>query len=117
VRPESRAALERARRRLDTLDYYRHPVRLRHVRLFVAPWFFRLPPFRRFDGYATHWAILLRKPPGPGGASDELVTHELCHVWQMQHHPFKMPLSYFWERYSKNRYETEARRAATETRA
>ena len=70
----------------------RHPIRMRHVRLFVAPWFFELPPFRRFDGYAAHWTILLRKPPGPGGASDDLVTHELCHVWQMQHRPFQMPL-------------------------
>jgi hypothetical protein len=117
VTAESRAALERARRRLDTLDYYRHPIRMRHVRLFVAPWFFRLPPFRRFDGYAAHWTILLRQAPGPGGASDDLVTHELCHVWQMQHRPFRMPLSYVWERYSRNRYEAEARRAADETRA
>ena len=61
VTAESRAALERARRRLDTLDYYRHPIRMRHVRLFVAPWFFQLPPFRRFDGYAAHWTILLRE--------------------------------------------------------
>ena len=60
---------------------------MRHVRLFVAPWFFRLPPFRRFDGYAAHDTILLREPPGPDAASDDLVTHELCHVWQMQHHP------------------------------
>ncbi len=117
MRPESRAALERARRRLDTLDWYEHPIRMRHVRLLVTPWFFRIPAFRRFDGYATHWAILLRRPPGPGGASDDLVTHELCHVWQMQHHPVQMPLSYVWERYAGNRYEAEARRAAAETRA
>ncbi len=115
--PDARAALERARRRLDTLDWYRHPVRMRHVRLFVAPWFFRLPPFRRFDGYAAHNTILLRQAPVADGGSDDLVTHELCHVWQMQHHPVKMPLSYAWERYARNRYELEARRAADVTRA
>jgi hypothetical protein len=115
VRPESRAALERACRRLDVLDFYRHPVRMRRVRLIVAPWFFRLPPFRRFDGYATHWAILLREPPGPGGASDDLVTHELCHVWQMQHHPIRMPLSYLLRGYRSNPFEKEARWAARTT--
>ena len=115
--PDARAALERARRRLDTLDWYRHPVRMRHVRLIVAPWFFRLPPFRRFDGYAAHNTILLRRPVAADGGSDDLVTHELCHVWQMQHHPVKMPLSYVWERYARNRYELEARRAADVTRA
>ena len=25
---------------------------------------------------------------------DDLICHELCHVWQMQHHPVAMPLSY-----------------------
>jgi hypothetical protein len=35
----------------------------------------------------------------------------------MQHHPVRMPLSYVWERYARNRYELEARRAADVTRA
>ena len=62
--------------------------------MFVAPWFFRLPPFRRFDGYTTaRDASCCEADPGRG-ASDELVTHELCHVWQMQHHPCAMPLSF-----------------------
>ncbi len=107
--------LDRARRRLDTLDWYPAPVRLKRVRLVVAPWFFRVPPFRRFDGYALHNTILLRLPPGAGGASDDLVTHELCHVWQMQHRPLAMPLSFLRYGYGRNPYELEARRAAAET--
>jgi hypothetical protein len=107
--------LERARRRLDTLDWYPKPVRTRRVRLFVVPWFFAVPPFRRFDGYALHATILVRLPPGPGGSSDDLVTHELCHVWQMQHRPLAMPLSFLRYGYRRNPYEIEARRAAVET--
>ena len=87
------AALERARRRLDLLDLYPRSVRLAGVRLAVAPWLFRLPWLRRFDGYATHRLILLRIPPR-GTELDDLICHELCHVWQMQHHPMRMPLSY-----------------------
>jgi hypothetical protein len=43
-------------------------------------------------------------------AGDDLVTHELCHVWQMQHRPIRMPLSYL-KGYDDNGYEAEARRA------
>ena len=109
--------LDRARRRLDTLAWYPTAVRLKRVRLVVAPWFFRLPPFRRLDGYALHNTILLRLAPGPSGASDDLVTHELCHVWQMQHRPLVMPLSFLRYGYRRNPYELEARRAAAETAA
>jgi hypothetical protein len=77
------------------------------VHVFVWPWLFRLPWFRRFDGYATHFVIFVRRPD----ASDDLVTHELCHVWQMQHHPIAMPLSYLYRGYERNPYELEARRA------
>ena len=115
MRLETRAALDRAGARLDRLDLYPRPVRMRRVRLFVAPWFFRLPPFRRFDGYALHETILLRERPGHGGASDDLVTHELCHVWQMQHHPIRMPLSYLHAGYRENPNEVEARAAAERT--
>jgi hypothetical protein len=114
VSPEARAAIERARRRLDGLDWYPRPVRTRLVCLFTVPWLFRLPWFRRFDGYALHETILLRCPPGV--ASDDLVTHELCHVWQMQHHPVRMPLSYLRTGYARNPYELEARRAVEATR-
>ena len=113
--PEKRAALERARARLDTLDLYPHPVRIARVRVVIAPLLFRLPWFRSFDGYATHLAIFLRRPL-TGGEQDDLVTHELCHVWQMQHRPLAMPLSYVLRGYQRNPYEAEARRAAEATR-
>ena len=112
--PATRAALERARARLDTLDLYPRPVRLARVRIVVAPLLFRLPWFRSFDGYATHLAIFLRRPVA-GDEQDDLVTHELCHVWQMQHRPLAMPLSYVVRGYARNPYEAEARRAAGET--
>ena len=41
--------------------------------------------------------------------SDDLIVHELCHVWQMQHHPIAMPLSYLWRGYANNPNEVEAR--------
>jgi hypothetical protein len=106
-----RAALARAKERLDGRPLYPRPVSLRGVRIWIVPWLFRLPWFRRFDGYAAHWAILLRSR---ALLEDEtLVAHELCHVWQMQHHPVRMPLSYLFG-YEDNRYEREARAAAEE---
>ena len=86
------------------------------VRVVVAPLLFRLPWFRSFDGYATHLAIFLRRPLA-GDEQDDLLTHELCHVWQMQHRPLAMPLSYLLRGYRRNPYEAEARRAADATRA
>jgi hypothetical protein len=83
------------------------------VRLLVWPWLFRLPWFRRFDGYAAWNAVLLRR--APDRPEDDLVTHELCHVWQMQHHPLRMPLSYLVRGYARNGYEAEARRAVETT--
>ncbi|MGI9658442.1 MAG: hypothetical protein ACR2OD_05995 [Gaiellaceae bacterium] len=77
-----------------------------------APRFFLLPFLRRFQGYAMHRRILLREPLEL--CSEELLTHELCHVWQMQHHPIRMPLSYL-RRYRNNPYEKEARWAARTT--
>ena len=109
------AALERAKARLDTLDWYPRPVRLRRtVRVVHAPWVFRLPVLRRFRGYTAWDLILLKRPLGADG--DDLVVHELCHVWQMQHHPVRMPLSFVWEPYSRNRYELQARRSVEATR-
>jgi hypothetical protein len=115
MEPETRAGLERARARLDTLDLYPRPVRMARVRVITAPLLFRLPWFRSFDGYATHLAIFLRRPV-VGDEQDDLVTHELCHVWQMQHRPLAMPLSYLLRGYRRNSYEAEARRAAEQTR-
>jgi hypothetical protein len=105
-----REALARAKARLDAHGAYPRPVSLRGVRIHVVPWLFRLPWFRRFDGYALHWTILLRSRALLGDV--DLVAHELCHVWQMQHHPVGMPLSYLLVGYDGNLYEEEARRCA-----
>ena len=107
---ERREALAAAKARLDGLDLYPRPVSLRGVRIVVSPWLFRLPWFRRFDGYAAHRTILLRSRALL--ADEGLVAHELCHVWQMQHRPLRMPLSYVVRGYAANPYEAEARRAA-----
>lgn len=109
-----RVALERAKARLDRLELYPRPVSTRAVRIWIVPRLFRLPWFRRFDGYSAHWTILLRSRALL--ADDDLVAHELCHVWQMQHHPLRMPLSYLLQGYDGNPYEREARAAAA-TRA
>jgi hypothetical protein len=106
------ARLHRARARLDTLSLYPRPVRIDRVRVVVAPWFFRLPGLRRYHGYALIRTILLRRPD----ASDDLVTHELCHVWQMQHRPVHVVATYLTTRYRRNPYEREARRAVEQTR-
>ena len=109
-----RELLARAKRRLDRLELYPRPVRIEHVHLLVLPLLFRLPWFRRFDGYAAWWTILLRERPDR--SHDDLVCHELCHVWQMQHRPFAMPLSYLRTGYGANPYEAEARSAVEATR-
>jgi hypothetical protein len=115
VSPATRAALVRAKARLDRLDLYPEPVRAERVRVVVVPWLFRLPPLRRFDGAALRRTILLRNAPGEG-ASDDLVTHELTHIWQGQHHPLLLPLSYVVVGYRDNPFEQEARFAAAATR-
>lgn len=107
-----REALLRAKARLDPLALYPRPVSVRRIRILVVPWLFRLPWFRRFDGYALHVAILLRSTD----ASDDLIAHELCHVWQLQHRPLAMPLSHLARGYARNPYELEARQAAESTR-
>ena len=53
-------ALARAKARLDPLALYPRPGQPRGVRIVAAPWLFRLPWLRRFDGYATHRVILVR---------------------------------------------------------
>jgi hypothetical protein len=108
--PEARRALERAKSRLDRLRLYPAPVRIDGVRVLVWPLLFQLPWFRRFDGYAAWNTILLRDPVERAG--DDLICHELCHVWQMQHRPLAMPLSYLRIGYAENPYEEEARSAA-----
>jgi hypothetical protein len=114
--PASHAdALARAKARLDRLDLYARPVRIDRVRIVCVPWLFGLPWFRRFDGYTMWNLVLLRSSRLV--ADDDLVCHELCHVWQMQRHPIRMPLSYLRVGYARNPYEEEAQRAATESRA
>jgi hypothetical protein len=83
------------------------------VRVLVWPWLFRLPWFRRFDGYSAWNTIVLREPAEEAG--DDLITHELCHLWQMQHKPLRMPLSYL-RGYASNPHELEAQRAVELTR-
>jgi hypothetical protein len=105
------AAVERAKARLDTLDYYPEPVRIERMRIFVAPWFFLIPGFRRYHGYAFWRTILLKSADTP----DDLVTHELCHIWQGQHRALHVALKHMTTRYKSNPYEIEARRAVSET--
>ena len=70
----------------------------------VAPWFFRLP------GCAATTATrsCARSCSAARDASDDLVTHELCHVWQIQHRPVHVVLTYLTTRYRRNPYELEA---------
>jgi hypothetical protein len=115
-----RELLERAKARLDRLDFYPEPVDLRGMRILVTPWLFRVPGFTRFRGYATRHLILLKRP----NVDEDLVVHELCHVWQLQLRPLRVWLSYVrpstFSRnrsgYRANRYEVEARRAVEMTR-
>jgi hypothetical protein len=109
-----RAAVARAKARLDRLDLYPRPVDIRRVRVLHAPWLFALPWFRRFDGYEAGPLIFLRRPLAE--THEDLLVHELCHVWQSQHRMIRMALSYLWEGYEHNRHEIEARYAAAATR-
>jgi hypothetical protein len=104
--------LERAKARLDRLSYYPRPVRVDGVHLVASSLPFKLPWLRRFDGWATHRVIFVRRPELLD--DEDLITHELCHVWQMQHRPLRMPGSYLFS-YASNPYELQARRAARAT--
>lgn len=108
-----RTLLDDAAQRLGTLDLYPRPVRTARVRIVHAPWFFRLPVLRRFHGYELGPFILVRRPLDE--VSGDLVTHELCHVWQLQHRPFFW-LSYLRQGYRDNEYERQARLAVQLTR-
>ena len=111
---EERAALARAKARLDRLDFHPRPVSTARTRIWHAPWLFRLPWFRRFHGYNMGPLILLKRPLAE--TSDDLVVHELCHVWQDQNRRTRMWASYVFQGYQDNPHEVEARRAAAETR-
>ena len=58
--------------------------------------------------------ILIKRPLAE--ISDDLIVHELCHVWQEQHGRARMWASYVFQGYQDNPHEIEARRAAAETR-
>ena len=117
----ARAAIERAWRRIEPLALYPRPVATARVRVISVPWVFRLPWFRRFDGYTIWSTILLRRPLEE--VDEELITHELVHVWQGQHEWLRLWISYvrpstFWgdrAGYWENRYEREARAAVART--
>ena len=89
-------------------------MRIGRVRALHVPRLFRLPWFRRFDGYEMGPLILLRHPVAE--TSEDLVVHELCHVWQDQDHRLRMWWSYVRRGYSGNPHELEARAAVTRTR-
>lgn len=90
-------------------------MRAERARIVVSPAFFRLPFMRRYHGYALWRTIVLRDPPEPA-RSDDLVTHELCHLWQGQHRRWHMLWTYALTPYRENPYEREARRAVASTR-
>jgi hypothetical protein len=110
-----RELLRAAKARLDRLDLYPTPVDARRVRVLSAPWLFRIPGFRRFFGYELGPLILCRRPLEH--VSEDLVVHELTHVWQHQHRPLRMWLSYLWQGYRANEHEIEAREAVRRTRS
>jgi hypothetical protein len=107
--PAELSALERAKARLDRLDFYPRPVDIRRVRILHVPWLFRLPWFRRFHGYEMGPLILLKHPLTE--TPDSLIAHELCHVWQDQDHRLRMWWSYVRGGYADNPHEAEARAA------
>ena len=110
--PNERDRLARAKSRLDGLTLYPRPVSLRGVRVWVAPRVFALPGMRRYVGYAFWRTILVRDDR----ASDDLLTHELCHVWQAQHRPVAQLAAWARYRYRENPFEREARAAVAATR-
>jgi hypothetical protein len=107
-----RERLERAKARLDRLSLYPEPVRIDRIRILVAPAFFRLPGYARFRGFTLVRTILVKDED----VSDDLITHELCHAWQMQHAPVDATAAWFRHAYRKNPYEIEARKAVADTR-
>ena len=103
--------LARAARRLDSIGLH---VDMRRVRILHAPWLFRIPGFRRFGGYEIGPLIFVKRPLAQ--VSNDLITHELTHVWQDQNRRVRMWLSYLWQGYRNNEHEVQAREAAAGTR-
>ena len=110
--PHERERLERAKARLDRLELYDVPVSLARVRVVVEPRLFRLPGFRRYHGYAFWRTIVVRDE----SASSDLLTHELCHVWQAQRRPLAQLWAWLRYSYRTNPFERDARAAVSSTR-
>jgi hypothetical protein len=111
--PREIELLRGAKQRLDRLRLYPEPVDMRHVRVLSTPWLFRIPGFRRFRGYELGPLILVKMALDE--TPEDLVVHELTHVWQHQHRPIRMWLSYLWQGYRANEHEIEAREAVRAT--
>jgi hypothetical protein len=110
--PRERERLARAKARLDRLGLYPEPVDVDRVRVLVSPALFRVPGFRRYRGYAFWRTIIVRDDD----ASDDLLTHELCHVWQAQQRPLAQLVAWVRYPYRENPFEREARAAVESTR-
>ena len=108
-----RERLERAKARLDQLELYDAPVSLARVRVLVEPRLFRAPGLRRYHGYSFWRTIVVRDE----NASSDLLTHELCHVWQAQRRPFPQLWAWLRHPYRSNPFEREARAAVAATRS
>lgn len=109
--------LARARARLERQELYPRPLR-RNVVVAVWPWFFRIPWYKRYVAYTLIRRIVLSAAPRDlidrhgEGWLENLLVHELCHVWQVQHHPIATALAHVRYRYRENPFEIEARAAA-----
>ena len=84
------------------------------MRILSTPWLFAVPGFRRFHGYELGPLIFVKRPLEQ--VSEDLVVHELCHVWQSQHRWLRMWTSYLWQGYRDNPHEVQARAAVRLTR-
>lgn len=110
--PNERERLAQAKARLDRLDLYDLSVSLARVRVLVEPRLFRVPGFRRYHGYSFWRTIVVRDE----SASSDLLTHELCHVWQAQQRPLAQLWAWARHSYRANPFEREARAAVEATR-
>jgi len=110
--PHERDRLAHATARLDLLDLHDVPVSLERVRVLVEPRLFRVPGFRRYRGYSFWQTIVVSDV----NASSDLLTHELCHVWQAQRRPIAQLWAWVRHSYRSNPFEREARAAVGATR-
>ena len=109
--PQEQERLEHAKARLDRLELYDVPVSLVRVRVLVEPRLFRIPGFRRYRGYSFWRTIVVRDE----NASSDLLTHELCHIWQAQRRPIAQLWAWLRYSYRSNPFERDARAAVAAT--